>query len=55
MSLFVHRFHSFGLGQEVCPELIFGIAAATGGSSVIVQRGERLQAHVSIKEEEGIT
>ena len=32
----------------MCPELIAGVAAATGGSSVMVEKGERLQAHVSI-------
>ena len=41
-----HRCHTFGIGGEVCVELVTGIAAATGGQCVLISPEERLQTKV---------
>jgi len=46
MALFVLRCHTFGIGPEVCVELVTGIAAASGGRCVLLTEGERLQTKV---------
>ena len=40
------RCHTFGLGPEVCVELVTGIAAASGGHCVLLSEGQRLQTKV---------
>ena len=40
------RCHTFGIGPEVCVELVNGIAAASGGQCVLLAEGERLQTKV---------
>ena len=42
------RCHTFGIGSEVCIELVTGIATISGGKCVLLKEGERLQAKVSI-------
>ena len=42
----LHRCHTFGLGSEVCVELVTGIAAASGGQCVLLSEGQRLQTKV---------
>ena len=42
------RCHTFGIGSEVCIELVTGIAAISGGKCVLLKEGERLQTKVSI-------
>ena len=44
----VTRCHTFGIGGEVCVELVTGIAAASGGQCVLLSPGERLQTKVCI-------
>ena len=48
---FVHVFdlcrcHTFGIGSEVCVELVTGIAALSSGKCVLLKEGERLQTKV---------
>ena len=45
----VCRCHTFGIGSEVCIELVTGIAAISGGRCVLLKEGERLQSNVSVK------
>ena len=40
------RCHTFGMGSEVCLELVTGIAASSGGRCVLLADGERLQTKV---------
>jgi hypothetical protein len=40
------RCHTFGIGGEVCVELVTGIAAASGGQCVLISPEERLQTKV---------
>ena len=40
------RCHTFGIGGEVCVELVTGIAAASGGRCVLLSPAERLQTKV---------
>lgn len=42
------RCHTFGIGGEVCRELVTGIAAASGGQCVLLSPGQRLQTKVGI-------
>ena len=42
------RFHTFGIGSEVCIELVMGIATISGGRCVLLKEGERLQSKVSV-------
>lgn len=44
----VLRCHTFGIGPEVCVELVTGIAAASGGRCVLLAEGERLQTKVCL-------
>ena len=46
MAHSVFRCHTFGIGPEVCVELVTGIAAASGGRCVLLTEGERLQTKV---------
>jgi len=43
------RCHTFGIGPEVCTELVTGIAAVSGGRCVLLREGERLQTKVSVR------
>ncbi len=40
------RCHTFGIGPDVCTELVTGIAAASGGRCVLLRNTERLQTKV---------
>ena len=40
------RCHTFGIGPEVCVELVTGIAALSCGKCVLLKEGERLQTKV---------
>lgn len=40
------RCHTFGIGSEVCVELVTGIAALSCGKCVLLKEGERLQTKV---------
>ena len=42
-----YRCHTFGIGSDVCLELVTGIASASGGACVVLKEGERLQTKVS--------
>ncbi len=42
------RCHTFGIGPEVCVELVKGIAVESGGQCVLLEDGERLQTKVCI-------
>ena len=44
----LRRCHTFGLGSEVCVELVTGIAAASGGQCVLLSEGQRLQTKVGV-------
>ena len=46
MAFPLSRCHTFGIGSEVCVELVTGIAAASGGRCVLLADGERLQTKV---------
>ena len=41
-----YRCHTFGIGPEVCTELVTGIAAVSGGRCVLLREAERLQTKV---------
>ena len=43
------RCHTFGIGSEVCVELVTGIAAFSCGKCVLLKEGERLQTKVHHK------
>ena len=40
------RCHTFGIGPEVCVELVTDIAALSCGKCVLLKEGERLQTKV---------
>ena len=46
--VYTYRCHTFGIGGEVCVELVTGIAAASGGQCVLLSPTERLQTKVGI-------
>ena len=46
LPLFLGRCHTFGIGGEVCRELVTGIAAASGGQCVLLSPAQRLQTKV---------
>ena len=48
MAHSVLRCHTFGIGPEVCVELVTGIAAASGGRCVLLAEGGRLQTKVCL-------
>ena len=48
MSAPSHRCHTFGIGLDVCVELVTGIAAISGGACVLLAKEERLQTKVRV-------
>ena len=42
------RCHTFGIGSDVCLELVTGVAAISGGRCILLKEGERLQTKVSV-------
>lgn len=40
------RCHTFGIGSSICESLVTSIAEASGGRSVILPEGDRLQTKV---------